>query len=155
MTRPTLLCLWISVFAFPAISQSGPIVDWNFKWKPVSANEVLLLIEAQLNSGCHLFSQFIEDGGPLPTRFIFLKSDDYKLIGQPLESGDPIFRYDNIYKMNITSYSGNVNFLQRVQVKNPLTYLKGTIEYMACNDNQCIPEERFFSVVIDLKHKTP
>jgi DsbC/DsbD-like thiol-disulfide interchange protein len=37
-------------------------------------------------------------------------------------------------------YSDNVSFVQTVKVKNGIkTNLSGTVEYMVCDDSQCLP----------------
>ena len=46
-----------------------------------SESEATLVMTAGIESGWHLYSQFIADGGPIKTAFSFEPSSDFKLNG--------------------------------------------------------------------------
>lgn len=120
------------------------MVQWQFKANFVTTDEVVLVITATLHPEWHLYSQHIKEGGPMPTRFTFEQKNDFVLIGSTQEKGDPFSYHDETYEMDITWYSGTVTFLQRIKILRTST-INGNIEYMTCNDHNCIPGKQKFS----------
>ena len=53
-------------------------------------------MNATIDKGWHLYSQYINMGGPLPTVFTFEPSSNYELDGKTSES-KPIDYYDDTY----------------------------------------------------------
>lgn len=86
------------------------------------------------------------EGGPIPTQFRFNTGDDFIREGTVLEKGSAHSFYDSLYEMDITWYSNAVLFQQNVRLINPVKAITGTIEYMTCNDELCIPAEREFII---------
>jgi thiol:disulfide interchange protein DsbD len=151
---------WI-LFLFTILSSSGSVssqglpIIWNFQCEQVSADEVNLVIKVMILPRWHLYSQYLGDKGPMPTRFIFKQDNNYQLIGSTEESGDPVTFYDSIYEMNITWYSDKALFRQRVHMKAPKTSIQGIVEYMVCNQHSCIPDRKEFNINVDLQKKSP
>jgi hypothetical protein len=131
-----------------ALGQAGPPVVWHFDAAPVVANEAVLSFSARVAPGWHLYSQHLKEGGPIATRFRFQPGDDYILSGTTLEKGTAQKFYDDIYEMDIIWYSGDVTFSQSIRLLKPVTTIKGTVEYMTCNLETCIPAERAFSIEV-------
>lgn len=109
-------------------------------------HEATLSITANIAPGWHLYSQFLKEGGPIPTRFNYERNDDYRLIGDTAEKGKRVVFYDDIYEMEITWYADSVSFSQRISLNHQVTTIKGKVEYMVCNSQMCIPDERQFTV---------
>ena len=128
-------------------SQENIMVQWQLKANFITKDEVILVITAVLHPGWHLYSQDIKEGGPIPTRFTFDQTKDFFLLGGTQEKGKSFSYHDEVYEMEITWYSGTVTFSQRVKVMRPLT-ISGSIEYMTCNDHNCIPGKQKFSLAV-------
>ena len=73
---------------------------------------------------------------------------DYRLIKNPLvvingttkEVGNLEKKFDKNFDAVIGSFGGKVQFIQAVTLKvNTKTKLTGTIEYMVCNEERCLP----------------
>ena len=62
------LFLLMSVLSFAQIFNP---VEWDFSYKRLSDNEIELQFKATIDEGWHVYSQFIEDDGPVPTELIF------------------------------------------------------------------------------------
>ncbi len=146
LTLNSLIILFVSGVSF---GQENAFVQWKFYSKPFSNQEVVLIMEAKIAPGWHLYSQFLEEGGPMPTSFKFQQSDHYKVIGQPQENGNLSRFRDDIYEMEITWYTHEVSFLQRVQLFQPGATVNGIVEYMVCNKHSCVPASEEFSVFIN------
>jgi thiol:disulfide interchange protein DsbD len=70
------------------------------------------------------------------------------------EKGEVTKFHDADYEMEITWYTGVLSFVQRVRLAPQTTHIKGTIEYMTCNDYTCIPDKQDFNINIDPKKKS-
>ncbi len=115
--------------------------SWAFESKKISDTEYDVILKATIEKGWHIYSQFLKGEGPLPTSFSFEKSNNFQLVGKAKEESpkrsehkEPVF--DN---MTVVDFSESATFTQRVKIKNPAQAIKGTLEYMACNESQCTP----------------
>jgi DsbC/DsbD-like thiol-disulfide interchange protein len=145
-------CILISVFALLPLhfcsAQDVPVL-WSFDGKMVSDHEAKLSLKASIAPGWHLYSQFIGEGGPVPTQFIFSPSNEYELVGQATEEGTPFRYYDKLFEMEITWYEHEVQFKQLLRLHRPGVKVSGRVEFMACDSHLCIPASRPFSISID------
>lgn len=125
-------------------------VSWKFTAQPVTGTqEAVLTFTASVGGKWHIYSQFIEAGGPEPTSFTFTSSADYELVGKVTEETTPTKAYEETFKMNIAYFNGKAVFSQKVRLKAKQTTIKGTLSFMACNDMQCLPpEEVEFSIPV-------
>lgn len=137
----------------PCFSQQSSIVVWNTQVERISPHEGRLTITAQILPEWHLYSQHLKDGGPQPTRFEFAQNSSYQL-SRFDEKGKPYTYHDDVFEMDITWYSEQVNFIANLKITEPVLVLKGTIEYMICNKETCVPEKKELVIPIDLTKPT-
>jgi thiol:disulfide interchange protein DsbD len=130
-------------------------VRWHFQWDPAMNQEIILTLTAHIAPGWHLYSQFMEEGGPMPTRFSFERSDGYVMLGKTGEDGNPVKFHDDIYEMEITWYTTEVSFFQKIMLLQAATAVNGVIDYMVCNDHICVPHKQDFSIAISPIKKSP
>ena len=114
-------------------------VKWTFSSEKLNDNEYNLIITAKIEKGWHVYSQFIEEGGPIPTSFKFQPSSDYKLVGKVTESPKAVTAFDKNFNMQIAWHKDQVVFKQKVSLLVPQTNIAGTLEFMVCNDERCLP----------------
>jgi len=134
-----LLCLsFVLSEAFVSEAQMHQPVKWHFTAVPVSESEASLIFTATLEEGWHVYSQFIEEGGPLPTTFTFEPSNDYSLVGIVKEESTPVKSYDKTFMMEIVWFSHTAIFTQKVKLRVPAATVKGSVEFMACTDEICL-----------------
>ncbi|MCS7036416.1 MAG: cytochrome c biogenesis protein CcdA [Saprospiraceae bacterium] len=113
---------------------------WSFSSKEVGNGEYDLTFTVSLADGWNTYSQFLEsEDGPVPTSFTFEEGPHYQRKGQVKESGNKSTKYDNVFGMNLTKFSGTGIFTQRVVVTDPSKPIKGYLTYMVCNDEMCLP----------------
>jgi len=126
-------------------------VKWSYSAQKTGKNEANILIKADIQKGWHLYSQFIEDGGPIPTSFIFSPSNDYQLLGKVGESPKAVIAFDPNFGMKIAWHETQVTFTQKIKTTSDKFTLKGVLEYTVCNDNKCLPPtEQEFSILVDV-----
>lgn len=153
-----LLSLSILTLLFsinPNFGQGNQPVTWLFKTETISRDEIILFAKAYMTPSWHLYSQFIKEGGPQPTRFIFEQSSDYVPIGKTEEKGKQTKFYDDIYEMDIIWYSDEVSFCQKIRLNQPVTVIKGKVEYMTCNNSICVPNMQEFRIDVEPLIKNP
>ncbi|MEM7162021.1 MAG: protein-disulfide reductase DsbD domain-containing protein [Bacteroidota bacterium] len=115
-------------------------VDWEFRTEQ-KGDEAVLFLDAKVDKPWHMYSQYLEDGGPIPTSFNFEASEDYELIDK-VNEGESVKHYDPNFKMDLAYFEGDCSFNQRIKIKNSAPFvIKGWLEYMVCNDKECLPPE--------------
>jgi len=100
-----------------------------------------LQFKATIDEGWHLYSQFIEEDGPVPTEFTFTTEGGYSLVGIPKE-GVPIEEFDPNFDMILKYFGHEAIFTQIVQVSSAEDFsLDGNVYFMVCDEAQCLPPE--------------
>lgn len=141
-----ILLIFVSVLCRAQIEHH---VTWGFASKNVGKQDAELVITATIDNGWHLYSQFIESGGPIPTSFKFVPSADYELDGKVKETLKPVKAFEKAFNMNIAYFEKKAVFVQKVKLKTTTTIIKGSLEFMVCNDVQCLPPDEVpFSITV-------
>jgi len=114
-------------------------VHWSFKSEKINDSEFDLVITATIDKGWHVYSQFIGDGGPVPTSFKFTPSTAFRLKGKVSEMPKAISAFDKNFDMQIAWHKDKVEFRQRIVLNTVKATVKGVLEFMVCNDQKCLP----------------
>ncbi len=132
--------------AGPAISVYDP-VKWQFEYKKVGETEYDLVMTANLDKGWNMYSQHTDpNNGPLPTVFTFTPGAHFTALGQVQEQGkkkqapDPLFAGAMVVKF----VESPVVFTLRVTVTDLSQPIVGYVEYMTCDEAQCITGSKEF-----------
>ena len=127
---------------FPTLlfSQIFSPVQWEFSKEDLGNDEYNLFFTANIDDGWYLYSQFIEDDGPLPTSFNFFESDKYELIGKTNEE-EPVKEYDPNFDMVLSYFTKEAVFSQKVKAISPDAQVDGELMFMVCDATQCLPPE--------------
>ena len=146
-----LYTLLLVLLALQSQAQIENPVKWSYSAQKTGKNEANILIKADIQKGWHLYSQFIEDGGPIPTSFTFSPSKDFKLEGKVSESPKAVTAFDPNFGMKIAWHETQVVFTQKIKTTNDKFILKGVLEYMVCNNNKCLPPtEQEFNIPVNV-----
>jgi Disulphide bond corrector protein DsbC len=140
---------------FHNFAQANQTVQWRFKYEYVNRQEAILSLTANVAPGWHLYSQYMEEGGPQRTHFIFEGNQDFDLVGNTRETGDRTAFRDETYEMEIAWFSGEVSFQQRIRFTKPMVKVAGKIEYMTCNNQVCVPAKQDFYFDLQPLKKKP
>ncbi|WP_443945204.1 protein-disulfide reductase DsbD domain-containing protein [Pedobacter sp. AW1-32] len=148
MKKITLILAMVMFTVAGAFAQIEKPVTWAYTAKKVGNNEAVVYIKASIEDRWHIYSQNVKDGGPVKTTFTFSPSKDFALVGKTAEP-KAIVKYEDTFKMNVAYFENAVIFQQRIKLNKGATAVKGKVEYMVCNDKQCLPpEEVEFSVPV-------
>ncbi len=115
-------------------------VKWSYAAKKLNATEAVLFIKATIDEGWHVYSQNVKDGGPVKTTITFSPSKEYELNGTTQEP-TPVTRFEKAFGMNVSFFEHSVIFQQKIKLKAGQAVVKGQLEYMTCNDHQCLPPD--------------
>lgn len=136
-----LILLTVGIlFSLSASSQILKPVKWSYAAKKTSKTEATLYLKATIDEGWHLYSQNMADGGPVKTSFKFTPAKTYKLVGKTTEP-KAIVKFEKSFDMNVSYFEKSVIFQQKVKLTGASATVKGTLEYMVCDDSQCLPPE--------------
>ena len=62
---------------------------------------------------------------------------------------DKIIKYDKNFGLDLAYYEDTTTFRQPITINKNKGYLNGSIDYMTCNDNMCIPYHYPFEIKIN------
>lgn len=125
-------------------------VKWKTSVEKLSDKEYLLKVQAEIQSGWHLYGQDIEEGGPSKTAFTFKNpSKDFELTGKTTEEkGHEV--QDKIFDMKIKYFEGKALFTQKIKFTSKVSSkIEAEVEFMVCDDSNCLPpttEELTFKI---------
>ncbi len=132
-----ILLLSLSLNAF---SQILDPVKWTTSVEKVSDTKYKLITKATIESGWHLYSQNVPEDGPIPTTFLYGDEDDtaFKVIGNTSEDiGQTVD--DPVFNMKIKFFEESATFTQTIEVIDSIKEVRGTVEFMVCDDTRCLP----------------
>lgn len=131
--------LVFSLAASALFGQMDP-VSWLWKAEKIGENEYVLTFTADIKNNWVIYSQYLEsDEGPIPTAFFFEDNGAYALIGKVEESGHIKEEHDPVFDMILKKISGESYFKQRIKTIGAVEIIKGTLTYMTCDNERCLP----------------
>ncbi len=139
------LCLLLAYY-----SNAQNPVQWQFSVKKISEGLYSWSAKAAVNKPWHIYSQSTPEGGPIPTSIAFNKNPMIDLEQQVKEQGKMITKREEVFGVDVKYYDGTVEFVQVFKLKRKIkTNISGTIEYMVCNDSECLPpKKQSFSLAV-------
>ncbi len=136
--RFTVLAV-LMLFCGMGFAQFSP-VNWSHRAEKITDEEYKITFTAEIESGWYVYSQFLEDGGPIPTAFTFTTEEGIELIGKAEEQGDhKKENFDKLFEMKLIKYAEKVAFVQKVKVSKNVKTIRGYLTFMTCNDESCLP----------------
>ena len=154
LMKKLFLIFFLACINFLASAQIYDPVSWKFAAENITDKEATLVITANIEPGWHVYSQYIEEGGPIPTSFKF-QEKGFTRVGSVTESPKAISAFDPNFNMQIAWHKNQVRFSQKIKLLQPNIEVKGTLEFMVCNDTNCLPPEEVpFSISVSAPKAT-
>lgn len=141
------------LLVFIALSTSAQIVNplkWTSKTESLGNNEYKLVFIGNLEKGWHTYSQFIGEGGPVPTSVVFeYNKAEIELTGKVTERGGVKHdEHDPVFDMRLIFFDEQLILEQKVKVLKP-GKISAVVSAMACDDSHCTPpDESVFSFTL-------
>jgi len=144
MFRKIIILTAIFCIALIAQAQILRPVKWDIQLIDSDTAEKEIHFTATSDAGWHVYDMNLPPGGPISTSFTFETKQGVELIGNPFSSVEPLTVHDETFNMELRWYSGTVVFTQKINVTDPRRFrIAGEVEFMACNDETCLPPDRF------------
>ena len=131
--------LKIFFILIPLFCLSQEPIKWLTSVEKKSDNSYILYTTAKLQDNWRLYSQNLEEGGALPTEFVFEEEsifDSFSIVSEP----KPITKYDPIFQMDQSYFINEVIYSQEVVLKGNYKddILTQNLYYQVCDDRVCI-----------------
>lgn len=111
-------------------------VKFSYSAVKKSNNQYEVHIKTVVEPKWHIYSMYNPDGGAQATALTFT---NVKMVGKAKEAGKIKTIFEKEFKVNQKYFEQNVDFIQAVKVTPGTKKVSGSIEYMVCNDRQCLP----------------
>lgn len=106
-------------------------------------------VEAQIDSGWHLYAMDQEEGGPVSLEFSVPENSGFEL--GPVRSSKPVQLFDPNFQKRVRLYVDKAEFSLPMSVSaRAASAENGTVQvrYQSCNDTMCLPPK---TVKLDLE----
>ncbi|NNK82489.1 MAG: thioredoxin fold domain-containing protein [Flavobacteriaceae bacterium] len=146
------LFLFLTVtFSLFSSAQILEPVKWEFETVKLSDSEYEVKFKAVIEESWAIYSQFVDEGGPIPTSFTFEEIDGFKLLGDVVESDEnKVVKNDPVFQMVVGKFYNEAFFTQKVEVLDETNVLKGFLSFMTCDDTRCLaPTDVNFQFTFD------
>ena len=131
---------FLLLFSNMLFAQIQNPVNWIATSKKISDKTYEIHLTANINKGWHIYSQTTPDGGPVATNLTFTKNPLLILDGKTKELGKLEQRHEELFGVDVKQFSNQIDFVQVVKLKAPVkTSVDVAVEFMVCNDKQCLP----------------
>jgi thiol:disulfide interchange protein len=117
-------------------------VRWSGQIKKKTGTQYELTIKADIEKGWNIYSQDIQsEEGPVPTMIVFDDPNgNIKSTVEFIEQGSSIKQeFDEFFQMELKKIKESATFTATIELKDPGKDIKGFVEFMACDDTQCMP----------------
>jgi hypothetical protein len=128
------------VISLTGVCQKQDQVQWSFESRKKSDNTYEVVLRATIDKPWHIYSQLTPDGGPLATQIKFASNPITVIEGSAKEVGKLLTHHDKNFGVDVKYFSDDVEFVQTIKRKGTIkTSVRGSIEYMICDDTKCLP----------------
>ena len=135
----SLALIFMLVFVGSNIHAQIDPVSWDASLTKLSTGEYELKLTAQTEAKWVIYSQHVDNDGPIPTTFEIKYPKGSKANGEFKEPDNPIVSMDEMFAMELTKYKGPATFTQLITSKAELQEISGEITFMTCDNSRCLP----------------
>lgn len=135
-----IISLLLLAVSFAVSAQDGK-VKWSAKVEHEKDDVYSVLFNADIESGWHMYDLGPYDGGPNQTEFTFELPPELELVGGIGQLTKPHRSYDDLFDMEIGYFEKKAVFRQKVRLKSDKGILKANVEWMVCDDSNCLPPD--------------
>mgnify|MGYP001450162969 CR=1 FL=1 len=117
-------------------------VSWTGKLIGVSDDVYTFVFDAVIDEGWSIYSHKMDPDllGPLPTEVVFNDYTGFEIFKEISETGSNIFAgFDELFEMETIKLRDDGRFEISVRVLDKSKPITGFIEFMACDDEKCLP----------------
>lgn len=126
-------------------------VEWSVSTEARNDGTIRVLFTARIEAPWHIYDLGpYDDMGPNATTVVFEPNESVTLVGGIESLTRPVRVYDSLFALEIGYFEQTARLAQTVRVKAGVkTELKARVEWMACNDESCLPpDEKDFTITL-------
>ncbi len=124
-------------------------VKWKFETKQVNDTEYELIFKATIDEGWHLYAQYLDPKNfSLPTRFEFDSIVGVEFVDTVLELSEVHEEFEELAQATSRWFKDEAVFSQKVKITGDVAYVSGIIDYMSCNNGQCVKLDDDFEFLL-------
>ena len=116
-------------------------VKWDFEIRDNGTGSYSILLHADIQEGWHIYARKLKGEGPIPTTVKISEGSGYKLVGDLKEDGVLKEEYDENFQSDLAYFENEVTFTQDVKLFKSGSRVKGSVEFMTCDNEKCLPQE--------------
>lgn len=135
----TRIVLLLTILCAPAWAQMQNPVKFQVSQTRVSDTEIDIVFTGSIESGWHVYSTALPEGGPTSATFTLEEGTGAETVGTLKAVGNEQEAFDPIFEMKLRHFEGSCKFVQRIRLTAANYRVKGYLEYGACNDQNCLP----------------
>jgi thiol:disulfide interchange protein len=125
---------------FVTFGQIFEPVKWNFELKKTSETTANVEIRATIDEGWHVYGLKIPKDGPRATSIVFDKIENAQKVSDLQTPSKLEKQFDANFNMELSWYTENALFVQKIKFTDASKVkVKGQVEFMTCNDKNCLP----------------
>ena len=128
--RRSFLFILFATFSLLSFGQIEKPISWTFSSRNIGTDESELVFTATVNQGWHIYSQYTNADGPVPTSFKLEKSDDFETVGKIKENGKLVKEFQKEFGVEVSYFSSKVVFVQKIKLKKPGVTISGSVNFM-------------------------
>ncbi len=115
-------------------------IKFSVSYNKVSDTELDIVFTGELEAGYHIYSAYLEEGGPVKTEFILDKAVGCETVGGLKEGRGKIVKHDDTFDMEVGYFENSCTFTQRVKLIEKNYSIEGALTYQTClDDGACYP----------------
>lgn len=126
-------------------------VEWSVSTEARNDGTIRVLFTARIEAPWHIYDLGpYDDMGPNATTVVFEPNESVTLVGGIESLTRPVRVFDSLFALEIGYFEQTARLAQTVRVKAGVkTELKARVEWMACNDESCLPpDEKDFTITL-------
>ena len=139
MNLKSFILLFSLTLSYMAGAQIIEPVTWEFDTKDLGNGEFELLFIASMEEKWALYSQFVDEGGPIPTSFEFEDGNAFERINGVIELDEnKVTKHDPIFDMVVGKFFDKATFVQKIKPLSNKVTISGFLTFQACDDEKCL-----------------
>ena len=115
-------------------------VEWKLSTEKVNETEILLVFEANIDEGWHLYSPHNPPGGAIPLEIVYEDETNFQTIDKIIEITKPKEVYDDIFEKIEMYFEHKATFKQKIKILSETDFtIKFAFEGQVCLENgKCV-----------------
>ena len=134
-----LSALFMVLSLTTSLAQIQEPVLFKTEWKTLSETEVQIVFTGTIDSGWHVYSTDLPEGGPIAATFNTDKMEGIELVGKLMPEGKEIEAFDKVFDMKLRYFEEKATFVQKLKITAASYFIEGYLQYGSCNDENCMP----------------